>query len=68
MAVKTATMCATRLQKANAFSMTGKFLGNIDLRGTESAREMAQKLHQAGLARGLYLIRGSGATLRVQVR
>jgi hypothetical protein len=48
--------------------MTGKFLGNIDLRGTESAREMAQKLHQAGLARGVYLIRGSGATLRVQVR
>ena len=50
------------------FSMTGKFLGNIDLRDAMSAREMAQKLHQSGFARGMYLVRGSGATLRVKVR
>ena len=48
------------------FSMTGRFLGNVELQ--ENSREMAEKLRQTGFARGMYLVRGSGVTLRVQVK
>ena len=48
------------------FSMTGRFLGNVELQG--NVRKMAEKLRQAGFARGMYLVRGSGAAFRVQVK
>ena len=48
------------------FGMTGRFLGNVELQG--NVRKMAEKLRQAGFARGMYLVRGSGAAFRVQVK
>ena len=49
------------------FSMTGKFLGRLEMQGGQSAREMSENLRRAGYAQGVYLVRGSGVTQRVRV-
>ena len=49
------------------FSMTGKFLGNVDLQG--SVRDMAEGLKLAGFAKGVYMVRGAaGKAFRVQIK
>ncbi len=49
------------------FSMTGKFLGRLEMQGVQSSREMSESLRRAGYAQGVYLVRGSGVTQRVRV-
>ena len=54
------------------FSVTGKFLGNVNLRNAVDASEMSSdistSLKMAGFANGVYLVRGEGVTRRVKVR
>jgi alpha-galactosidase len=48
------------------FGMTGKFLGRLEMNG--SAADMPAALKAAGYARGVYMVRGSGATQRIHVK
>ena len=50
------------------FGMTGKFLRHVELNNGISSREMSDALHDAGFARGMYLIRKGNASFRVQVK
>ncbi len=54
----------------NVFSMTGKFLGRVDLGPAASAPDMSDALKRSGFANGMYVLRGVGLsnTLRVQVK
>ena len=49
------------------FSMTGKFLGRLEMQGVQSAREMSESLRRAGFPQGVYLVRGDGVARRIQV-
>ena len=49
------------------FSMTGRFLGNVNPQGPAAAFIEAS-LKAAGFANGVYLVRGAGVTRRIQVR
>ena len=50
------------------FSLTGKFLGNIDIDASATAREISELLKQAGFAHGVYMVRVLGKTIRVGVK
>ena len=50
------------------FSMTGKFLGRLEMQGVPSAREMSENLRRAGFAQGVYLVRSGNVAHRVQVK
>jgi hypothetical protein len=49
------------------FSMTGRFLGNVNPQGPAAA-SIEASLKAAGFANGVYLVRGAGVTRRIQVR
>ena len=49
------------------FSMTGRFLGNVNSQGADAA-SIEASLKAAGFANGVYLVRGAGVTRRIQVR
>jgi beta-xylosidase len=53
------------------FSMTGKFLGTLDLAGTTtvySAQELSARLKANGYSKGMYLIQSAGVTKRVVLK
>ena len=50
------------------FSVTGKFLGEVEITGTNSVREISSGLKSAGFAQGMYFVRDGSNTLRVRVR
>ena len=49
------------------FSMTGRFLGNVNPQGPAAA-SIEASLKAAGFANGVYLVRAAGVTRRIQVR
>lgn len=50
------------------FGVTGKFLGEVEIAGAHSVREISLGLKSAGFAQGVYFVRGGSETLRVRVR
>ena len=50
------------------FGVTGKFLGEVEITGTNSVREISSGLKSAGFAQGMYFVRNGSNTLRVRVR
>ncbi len=54
-------------ESLKVFSMTGKFLGRLEMQDVRSARGMSEGLRRAGYAQGVYFVRGSGVTQRVRV-
>lgn len=54
--------------QASVFSMTGKFLGRVEIAGTHSVHEISLGLKSAGFAQGVYMVRGASGVKRVQVR
>ena len=50
------------------FSLTGRFLGNLDVGASATARDISASLKQAGFARGVYMVRVLGKTIRVDVK
>ena len=54
-------------ESLKVFSMTGKFLGRLEMQDVRSARGMSEGLRRAGYVQGVYLVRGGGVTQRVRV-
>ena len=50
------------------FSLTGRYLGNVDLGASAAAQDISASLEQAGFARGVYMVRVLGKTIRVDVK
>ena len=50
------------------FSLTGRYLGNVDLGASAAAQDISASLEQAGFARGVYMVRLLGKTIRVDVK
>ena len=53
-------------QTLKVFAANGKFMGRIDR--TSTSMNLAETLRQAGYAKGVYMVRGTGANLRVLVK
>ncbi len=47
------------------YSASGRFMGSVEQR---AGLALAESLKQAGLAKGIYMVRSAGMTLRVQVK
>jgi hypothetical protein len=50
------------------FSMTGKFLGHLEMQNIGSMSGMSEGLRRAGYAQGVYLVRGGDISYRIQVK
>lgn len=53
-------------QTLKVFAANGKFMGRIDR--TSTSMNLAETLRQAGFAKGVYMVRGTGTNLRVLVK
>ena len=51
----------------DVFSVTGRYLGPLNVGGPGSLRNLSAILRQAGYAQGMYVVRGEGFSYRVRV-
>ena len=51
----------------DVFSVTGRYLGQLNVGGPGSLRNLSAILRQAGYAQGMYVVRGEGFSYRVRV-
>lgn len=65
---KNAHFAVPTAESGKVFSLTGRFLGNIDFGASAATRDISASLKQAGYARGVYMVRVLGKTIRVDVK
>ena len=63
-----ARFAVSTAESGKVFSLTGRFLGNVNVGASATAREISGSLKQAGFARGVYMVRVLGKIIRADVK
>ena len=63
-----ARFAVSTAESGKVFSLTGRFLGNVNVGASATAREISGSLKQAGFARGVYMVRVLGKIVRADVK